>query len=300
MFRIAYSKDYCHPLPEGHRFPMLKYDLIPEQLVHSGLFTDSSFFEPSAAEAEDILRTHTSDYLEQLEHLTLDAAHVRRIGFPLSEALIQREKKIIQGTLECAYAALKDGVSMNVAGGTHHAFSYRGEGFCMMNDQAFAANILLADNLARRILIVDLDVHQGNGTAQIFQHEQRVFTFSMHGADNYPFHKEQSDLDIPLQVGTDDATYLELLNKHLNEIIEKFEPDFIFYQCGADILETDRFGKLGITPHGCKLRDRMVFKTCKENSIPVVASMGGGYSPRLSDIVNAHCNTFEEALRIFF
>jgi acetoin utilization deacetylase AcuC-like enzyme len=300
MFKIAYSPIYQHPLPGGHRFPMEKYELIPRQLMHEGLFEEADFFEPNPAKTEEILLTHAANYLHDLENLKLDASHMRRIGFPQSLELVQREKILLEGTLQCALFALKNQVSMNIAGGTHHAFASKGEGFCLLNDMAFAANVLLNRNLVQQILIIDLDVHQGNGTASIFKNQKSVFTFSMHGKDNYPFHKEISDLDVPLENGCSDQTYLLLLEKNLDIIFEKVNPDFVFYLCGVDILETDKLGKLNISKLGCKKRDEMVFNFCKKAKAPVVCAMGGGYSPKISDIVNAHCQTFKSALSIFF
>lgn len=300
MFYISYDSLFQHPLPDGHRFPMLKYELIPKQLLYEGIIEEENLFEPKAAEDAEIIVTHTSSYLHQLKSLQLEPAHIRRIGFPLSQQLVDRELKIIQGTLDCARFALKYGVSMNVAGGTHHSFANRGEGFCLLNDMAFAANILLKDGSAKNILIIDLDVHQGNGTASIFKNNPHVFTFSMHGKDNYPFHKEESDLDVPLENGMLDQEYLFLLEKHLNIIFEAKIPDFVFYLCGVDILSTDKLGKLNISEEGCKKRDAMVMTLCKQLKIPITCALGGGYSPNISDIVNAHCNTFKLAQNIFF
>ncbi len=188
---------------------------------------------------------------------------------------------------------------MNVAGGTHHAFANRGEGFCLLNDMAVAANYLLHKKLARRILIVDLDVHQGNGTAKLFENESRVFTFSMHGGHNYPFIKEKSDLDIPLADGMGDKEYLDLLTKNLSSVLDSHKPDFIFFLSGVDVLSSDNYGKLKISMEGCKARDEVVFKTCKSNGIPCVVSMGGGYSADVKLIVEAHCNTYRAALDIY-
>ena len=207
---------------------------------------------------------------------------------------------INQGTIDCAEYALQYGIAMNIAGGTHHAFTDRGEGFCLLNDIAMAAHYLLNHKNFSKILVVDLDVHQGNGTAQIFRNDPRVFTFSMHGAHNYPLQKEKSDLDIPLPDGTDDTFYLNLLKKHLPQIIDDFEPEFVFFQSGVDVLATDKLGKLGMTIAGCKERDRIVLTTCKQNNLPVVASMGGGYSERIAYIVDAHANTYRLAQSIFF
>ena len=198
MLKIAYDPIYAHPLPEGHRFPMLKYELIPAQLMHEGAIGYENLFRPKPCREEIILWTHDADYLHNLKTLQLSPQHIRRIGFPLSKALVKRELIITQGTIDCCHHAFKYGVSMNVAGGTHHAFADRGEGFCLLNDMAVASNYLLHEKLAGKILIIDLDVHQGNGTAKLFENEPRVFTFSMHGGHNYPFIKEKSDLDIAL------------------------------------------------------------------------------------------------------
>jgi acetoin utilization deacetylase AcuC-like enzyme len=188
---------------------------------------------------------------------------------------------------------------MNVAGGTHHAFADRGEGFCLLNDFAVAANFLLSNNQAQKILIIDLDVHQGNGTAKLFEKENRVFTFSMHGAHNYPFHKEKSDLDIPLPDGINDDAYLGILKKELEKILALFKPDFAFYLSGVDILETDKFGKLKVTMKGCQQRDEFVFQSLYDRKIPCAVSMGGGYSPDFRTIVEAHCQTFRSAREVF-
>jgi acetoin utilization deacetylase AcuC-like enzyme len=299
QLKIAWHPIYAHPLPEGHRFPMLKYELIPEQLLHEGCITQENLFAPALCKDDVVLRTHDQAYVDKLQQQTLSAKEQRAIGFPQSPALTQREWMITQGTIDCCHFALQNGVAMNVAGGTHHAFADRGEGFCLLNDFAVAANYLLRQNLATKILIVDLDVHQGNGTAKLFANENRVFTFSMHGRHNYPFHKEQSNLDIPLEDGTNDETYLTLLQNHLPEIVQNFEPDFVFYLSGVDILETDKFGKLKVTMNGCKQRDEMVFKLLKEKSLPCVVSMGGGYSADVKIIVEAHCNTFRAAKDIY-
>lgn len=300
MLKIAFDQVYQHVLPDSHRFPMIKYELIPKQLISEGIITAKNLFKPNICGDSDILLTHNQNYLHQLNTCQLDATHIRKIGFPLSKELILREKIIMQGTIDCALFALEFGVSLNIAGGTHHAFADRGEGFCLLNDLAIASNYLLNQKLAKKILIVDLDVHQGNGTASLFADNPHVFTFSMHGKNNYPFHKESSDLDIELEDGISDESYLNLLNLHLNEIILRFKPEFIFYQSGVDILQTDKFGKLNITINGCEQRDKVVFELCKNNNIPIVAAMGGGYSPNIEDIVNAHCNTFKIAGKTFF
>lgn len=296
---IAYHPIYAHPLPEGHRFPMLKYELIPEQLLYEGTIEPAHLFAPLPCDETTVLWTHDKTYWEDLKNLRLSPSHIRRIGFPLSEQLIQRELMITQGTIDCCTLALRQGVAMNVAGGTHHSFTDRGEGFCLLNDMAVAANFLLHKHLAKKILIVDLDVHQGNGTAQIFQNEPAVFTFSMHGGHNYPFIKEKSDLDIPLKDGTADDEYLALLYENLTRLIQQQSPDFIFYLSGVDILSSDKYGKLNISMNGCKQRDLIVFEQCKRNNIPVAVAMGGGYSADVKLIVEAHCNTFRTAVDLY-
>jgi len=299
MLYIAYAPLYAHPLPEGHRFPMLKYELIPAQLLHEGVIAKENLFEPFACNEDTVLLTHQKAYLEKLLHQTLSASEQRKIGFPQSPALTQRELIIAQGTIDCCRYARQYGVALNVAGGTHHAFADRGEGFCLLNDMAIAANYLLHHQLASQLLIIDLDVHQGNGTAKLFEKEPRVFTFSMHGQHNYPFHKEQSDLDIPLKDGTGEQEYLQTLSDTLPVLLEKVQPDFAFFLSGVDILDTDKFGKLKVSIDGCKKRDELVFSELKKRNIPVTVAMGGGYSPDIRAIVTAHCNTFKAAKDIF-
>lgn len=297
--KIAFDPIYAHPLPEGHRFPMLKYELIPEQLLHEGTIAPDNIFAPKPCPDEIVLLTHDAAYLRRLKEQQLSEREQRHIGFPQSEQLTLRELIITQGTIDCCYHALKDGVALNVAGGTHHAFSDRGEGFCLLNDFAVAANYLLQQGDARKIVIIDLDGHQGNGTASLFHGRAEVFTFSMHGAHNYPFHKEQSDLDIPLQDGIEDEEYLRLLTLNLVQVLDHHQPDFVFYLSGVDILATDKFGKLKITREGCKQRDAFVFTQLKNRGIPCTVAMGGGYSPDVRDILEAHCNTFRTARDLF-
>jgi len=279
---------------------MTKYEVLPQQLLHEGTIHTSNFFHPDPLDEKWILLTHESAYWSKLKTLSLSPQQIRRTGFPLTRQLIDREVVIMNGTLQCTHYALQYGVAMNIAGGTHHAFTNRGEGFCLLNDIAIAANYLLHEKLAHQILVIDLDVHQGNGTAQIFKDEPRVFTFSMHGNNNYPLVKETSDLDIGLVDFTEDCFYLTALEDNLNRLLDQVQPDFIFFQCGVDILKTDKLGRLSISRDGCKLRDRMVFETAKRNKIPVVASMGGGYSEDFRDIIEAHANTYRLAQEIFF
>lgn len=300
MLKIAWADCFAHPLQEGHRFPMEKYDLLPKQLIYEGTITAANLFTPSTMDESIITLTHCPKYWENLKNLKLTPREQRKTGFPHSTALITRESIIMQGTLDACNYALQHGIAMNIAGGTHHAFTNAGEGFCLLNDQAIAANYLLKKKLANKILIVDLDVHQGNGTAQIFETENRVFTFSMHGASNYPMHKMKSDLDIALPDKTTDEEYLDKLKKNLPNLIDKVQPDIMFYQCGVDVLASDKLGKLAMTIEGCKTRDKIVLNTAKQNNIPLVCSMGGGYSTKLSDIITAHANTYRLAQHIFF
>ncbi|MDO9374013.1 MAG: histone deacetylase [Ferruginibacter sp.] len=298
LIKIAYAPIYAHPLPEGHRFPMLKYELIPGQLLHEGTISPENIFAPAPCLDEVILWTHDAAYLNKLKQQQLTAKEQRHIGFPQSPELTLRELIITQGTIDCCHFAIDSGVALNVAGGTHHAFKDHGEGFCLLNDMAVAANYLLKKQLAQNIIIIDLDVHQGNGTASIFQDEKRVFTFSMHGAHNYPFHKEVSDLDIPLPDGIGDENYLQLLQDHLGPLIDRLRPDFTFYLSGVDILSTDRYGKLQVSIEGCRKRDEIVLTLLKNKRIPCTVAMGGGYSLDVKIITEAHCNTFRVAKEI--
>jgi acetoin utilization deacetylase AcuC-like enzyme len=300
MLKIAWTNQYAHPLPENHRFPMLKYELLPEQLMHEGTVMQDNFFTPGELDETDILSIHDPEYWQRLKSLRLTRAEERRTGFPLSEKLVERERIIARGTIECGLYALKHGISMNIAGGTHHAFTDRGEGFCLLNDIALSANYLLRNGKVQKVLVVDLDVHQGNGTAEIFSEESRVFTFSMHGEKNYPYHKEISDLDIGLPDGCGDFQYLNTLKEILPPLLEEVTPDIVYFQSGVDILTTDKLGRLAVSQRGCYNRDKYVLELCKMNGIPVVVVMGGGYSPEIKHIVEAHANTFRLAQEIFF
>lgn len=300
MLKIAWHEVYNHPLPDKHRFPMIKYDLLPKQLLYEGTCTEANFFVPEEMSLDHILKVHNKEYVTNLCNLTLSYHEIRKTGFPLTEELVKREIIIADGTIKGGAYALEYGVAFNIAGGTHHAYSDHGEGFCLFNDQAIAAKYLLDKKLVRQILIVDLDVHQGNGTAEIFHDTSEVFTFSMHGKNNYPFKKEQSDLDIPLDDDTGDKQYLTILKENLVSLINKVKPDFIFYLAGADVLQTDKLGKLSLSLAGCKERDRIVFETCKAHNIPVQCSMGGGYSPEIKYIIEAHANTYRLAQDIYF
>lgn len=279
---------------------MLKYELIPEQLMYEGLISPGNLFSPGTVTDDIVLLSHQRDYWERLRDLALSPAEIRRSGFPLSGALVDRERQIAQGTIEGCHYAMQYGIAFNVAGGTHHAGSNWAEGFCLLNDQAIAANYLLNRELARSVLIVDLDVHQGNGTAEIFRNNPHVFTFSMHAEKNFPFRKEQSDLDIGLAVGTGDEEYLDILTRNLEPLFNRVEPDFVFYLSGVDVLATDKLGHLALSREACRTRDQIVLALCKSRGVPVQVSMGGGYSQHIIDIVEAHCNTYRVADHLYF
>ncbi len=300
MLKIAFNNNYIYPLEENHRFPMIKYELIPEQLIRENTCIDDNFYVPKQIDKKYILLTHQEEYFNRLSSLKLSKKEIREIGFPLSKELVQREMEIAEGTLLGVEYSLKNGISMNIAGGTHHAFYDRGEAFCMLNDQAIAANYLLNKKMADKIMIIDLDVHQGNGTASLFNSNNNVFTLSFHGKKNYPFRKEKSDLDIEFADKTNDKEYLKVLKDTVPRAIDKFQPDFIFYLSGVDVLENDKLGRLSLSIRGCKERDRFILDFCKRNSIPIQVSMGGGYSVFLKNIIEAHSNTFRLAQEIFF
>ena len=300
MLKIAYHPIYQHNLPDGHRFPMEKYDLLPQQLIYEGTCDKENFFEPEIPNNKYFFMVHDPDYVSDLMNITLNQKAARKIGFPLSEDLIAREMIIADGTIKASEFALKYGIAMNIAGGTHHAFTNKGEGFCMLNDQAIAANYLLNNSLVNKILIIDLDVHQGNGTASIFKNNSNVFTLSFHGQKNYPFRKENSDLDFGFDDFTNDNFYLKKLKEIIPRTIDRFQPDFIFYLAGVDVLENDKLGRLSMTIKGCLERDKFILNSCKKNNIPVQISMGGGYSINIEEIIKAHTNTFRLAQEIYF
>lgn len=299
MIPIAFDPIYVLPLPENHRFPMEKYDLLPKQLMHEGTCETNDFFSPESLSDEAVKMIHSPDYVERLKRQDLNKSEVRKIGFPISQQLVDREFIIAGGTVEGALKALEGGIAFNIAGGTHHAYSTHGEAFCLLNDQAIAARYLLDQQYAQKILILDLDVHQGNGTAEIFRQEDRVFTFSMHGRKNYPFQKEMSNWDIALEDNTGDEDYLNVLREALPRLFEEANPDFVFYLSGVDVVSTDKLGRLAMSIEGCKQRDEMVLEYCHKHSLPIQCSMGGGYSEDIKLIIDAHANTYRVAQRIY-
>lgn len=300
MLKVAFSPIFLYQVPEKHRFPMQKYRLIPECLIEEGVLSEDNFFAPDKLTEEEILTTHTLEYWQKLKTQTLSRKEARAIGFEMTPELVERGRYIAHATYECALYAKQYGVSLNVAGGTHHSFADHGEGFCVFNDVCIASNLLLSRGEAERVLVVDLDVHQGNGNASIMANEPRVFVFSMHGEKNYPFRKPPSDLDIELANDTDDETYLTHLKQTLPNLIAEHKPDLIFYQSAVDVLATDKLGKLALTPEGCKQRDDFVLRQARDNNIPIAVVMGGGYSEDVEDVVEAHCNTFRLAKQLFF
>jgi acetoin utilization deacetylase AcuC-like enzyme len=296
--RCAYHPDYFVALPPAHPFPMAKYPLLLERLLAEGILTRSDLIEPAEASLDDLRLVHGESYLAQIAEGTLDPAAQRKLGVPWSAALWRRSRLAAQGTLEAARAALEDGLAGNLAGGTHHAFRDHGEGFCLLNDVAVAIRALQRDDRIRRALVVDLDVHQGNGTAAIFAGDADVFTFSMHGERNYPLQKERSTLDVGLADGVGDDDYLELLGRHLDAVLARFAPDVVFYLAGVDPVRGDRYGRLALSDQGVARRERHVLETCRAGRLPVVVTIAGGYAPTPARTAELHSIVFREAHRL--
>ena len=295
VLRAFYSDHFVLPLPDGHKFPMAKYARLRERILAEGIIAAEQLHEAPAAAWEDLGLVHDAAYLEAVATGTVPPDIQRRIGFPWSPQMVERARRSVGATIAAAHAALDDGAAANLAGGTHHAFADRGEGFCVFNDVAVAARVLQRHQHARRIAIVDLDVHQGNGTAAIFAGDPSVFTFSMHGAQNFPFRKEVSDLDVALTDGTADEEYLALLQAHLPAVLNGNQPDFVFYLAGADPYEGDRLGRLKLTIDGLRRRDELVIGACRCAGLPLAISMSGGYAPDIDAIVTIHANTIRTA-----
>ena len=297
-YRIFYSPYYYADIGENHVFPIKKFELVRDKLLIEKTLKTSEISEPKPAAIEDVLLVHTEDYITRLRNGTLTTREIRRLGLPWSKSLVRRSFLATSGTINAARHALKNAVASNLAGGTHHSFPDRGEGFCVLNDVAVAIRVLQKENLAQRFLIVDCDVHQGNGTAFIFKDDQRVFTFSMHGAKNYPLFKENSTLDIELPDKTGDEEFLEILSEALPRIFAH-NPDIVFYLGGADPFEKDKLGRLGLTMEGLRRRDEMVLNYAKAREIPIVTTMSGGYAEDINDTVEIHCNTIRAVKKIF-
>ncbi len=289
--RLFYTDVFVLPLPAGHRFPMEKYSRLRERLLSSGDFTAADFHLPHAASDEELSRAHDLDYIRQVSHGTLAEKAQKAIGFPWSPGMVERSRRSAGATLCACRAALEDGVSANLAGGTHHAFRDRGEGFCVFNDAAVAARAMQAEGRASRILVLDCDVHQGNGTAAILRGDESIFTFSMHGARNFPFEKEESDLDIELPDGCSNNAYLLRLEEGLSTAFDLARPDLVIYLAGADPYRDDRLGRLGLSIEGLLERDRRVFAHAKSLGVPVAMAMAGGYARQIDDTVTIHANT---------
>lgn len=297
--KLFYADHFVLPLPPGHRFPMEKYARLRDTLRTSGLFAPEAFRVPDAAGNADIVLAHDAAYLERVVAGTLDAAEQRRIGFPWSAQMVERSRRSAGATLAACEAALSDTCAANLAGGTHHAHRDFGSGFCVFNDAAIAALSLRRRGLARRVAIIDCDVHQGDGSAAILADEPEVFTFSMHGARNFPFRKACSNLDIELPDGTGDAAYLTELDHGLDTVFNRFRPDFAIYLAGADPYADDRLGRLALSIAGLAARDARVFAACRSAGIPVAIAMAGGYAHDIGDTVTIHANTVTAAARCF-
>lgn len=293
--RVCYSDRYLIELSPTHVFPIRKYRMVRDRLLEEGTLTHWHLIEPPLAADEDILLVHTPDYWHRVKTGTLTAAEVRRIGFPWSEALVRRSRASVEGTLIAARHALRDGIASNLAGGTHHAYPGHGEGYCVLNDIAIATRVLQREALVRRVAIIDCDVHQGNGTAAIFNGDPNIFTFSIHGEKNYPLRKETSRVDVALKDGAGDEEYLAVLGEYVPRILSDFQPELVFYQAGVDPYEHDRLGKLQLTLGGLRWRDEFVIGTCRAAGIPTVTTMSGGYAKEIGDTVEAHCNTVRVA-----
>ncbi len=299
MIKLAFAEQYIYELPHGHRFPIAKYALVKDQLCHEGYLHPDQIYDPGIAEEKHVLWTHTATYWQKLINHDLSKGEIRKIGLPIHNHSVEWARNAVAAAIQAARISLENRIGLSLAGGTHHAYPDHGEGFCILNDVAVASNYLLKENLVKKILIIDLDVHQGNGTASIFANRPEVFTFSMHGKDNYPLAKEKSDWDIPLSSGTTDQEYITILKTVLNTIFDKTSPDIVFYVAGVDVLASDALGKLSLTKQGCKSRDELVIEACYKKNIPLTITVGGGYSPKISDIVEAHSNTFKTAMDIY-
>jgi acetoin utilization deacetylase AcuC-like enzyme len=296
--KAYYCDHFVLPLPEGHKFPMAKYSRLREHVIRSGILDSSQLHEALPASWDDLALVHTAEYLRAVEHGTLPHETQRRIGFPWSPQMVERARRSVGATIQAARTAVVEGSAANLAGGTHHAFGDRGEGFCVFNDVAVAARVLLRERSVQRAAVIDCDVHQGNGTAAIFAGDPAVFTFSIHGAHNFPFKKETSDLDVTLDDGATDEDYLPLLERHVPRVLQMQRPDIVFYVSGADPYEGDRLGRLKLTIDGLRRRDAFVLGQCHANRIPAVVTMAGGYATDVDAIVAIHANTIAEAARI--
>lgn len=298
-YRLYYSPYYYADIGEDHVFPIRKFELVRDTLFAEGTLSPAEIFEPEPASVDDLTLVHTADYVTRLQSGELTAKEIRKLGLPWSESLVRRSFHAISGTINAARDCLASGIGSNLAGGTHHAYPDRGEGFCVLNDVAVAVRVLQRERRAKRFLIIDLDVHQGDGTAFIFRDEPDVFTFSMHGAKNYPLFKQTSSLDIELPDNTGDDEYLETLEHALRRAM-LHAPDVILYLAGADPYKNDKLGRLGLSIDGLYRRDRMVLEFARDAGIPIVTTMSGGYAADISDTVEIHANTIRAVKTVFF
>jgi acetoin utilization deacetylase AcuC-like enzyme len=296
--QVFYTPRYYADIGQGHVFPIRKFELVRERLIAEGTLQPAEIVEPSPATLEEVLLVHTEDYVFRLCNGQLTPKEIRRLGLPWSESLVRRSFYATGGTITAAHTALGCGYSSNLAGGTHHSFADRGEGFCVLNDVAIAIRSLRARKLLQRAAIVDCDVHQGNGTATIFAGDADTFTFSMHGANNYPLFKAQSTLDVELPDGTSDAEYLESLAQHLPRVF-RHEPEIVFYLAGADPYSGDKLGRLKVSIDGLRERDAYVLRECYEREVPVITVMSGGYGKDINDTIEIHCNTIRMVKEVF-
>jgi acetoin utilization deacetylase AcuC-like enzyme len=296
--QVFYSPRYYADIGQGHIFPIRKFELVRDKLLAEGTLHPGEIVEPDPAPLADVLLVHTDDYVSRLRSGDLTAKEIRRLGLPWSESLVRRSFYAAGGTLAAAQASLTEGYSSNLAGGTHHSFIDRGEGFCVLNDVAIAIRAIRTRHLIQRAAIVDCDVHQGNGTATIFAGDANTFTFSMHGANNYPLFKARSTLDVELPDGTSDAAYMEALSKHLPQCFRN-DPEIVFYLAGADPYRGDKLGRLALSIEGLRERDAYVMRECYEREIPIVTVMSGGYGKDINDTIDIHCNTIRTVKEIF-
>jgi acetoin utilization deacetylase AcuC-like enzyme len=294
--KIFYTDHFHIPLPADHRFPIEKYSLLRQKILKDDIVDAIKFCEPRAATYQEIVRAHSPAYFERLQNGEMTPKEMRRIGFPWSAELIERAKRSAGATIEAGFAAVKENIAVSLAGGTHHAFGDRGEGYCLLNDSVIAARALQSENTLKKILVIDCDVHQGNGTAAILANDTTIFTLSIHGKNNFPSRKEKSDLDIALEDETGDQAYLEALERGLNHALDIFEAEMVIYLAGADPYKNDRFGRLRLSKPGLLERDRMVFRYCHKNAIPITVTMAGGYAKNIQNSVDIHFQTVKQAV----
>jgi len=295
--KVFYTDPFWIPIPENHRFPVRKYARLRKRILDAGIVPPDNLRVPRAATQEEMLRAHSPGYLKRLQKGALTDKEIRQIGLPWSPEMVERARRSAGATIQACRHALTEWLAINLGGGTHHAFSDQGQGYCLLNDSAIAVRTLQAESRVRHVLILDCDVHQGNGTAAIFKGDSTVFTFSIHGKYNFPFHKEKSDLDIAMENGADDATYLEALQRGLLQALASADADLVIYLAGADPYRKDQLGRLSLSKEGLAERDRIVFRLCGKAELPVAVTMAGGYATEIEDTVDIHFQTVISALQ---